>query len=302
METVEFAIAYCKANTEWIYEDVLNNIPNKIRVKITIISKCGNEADLPNFAEDPRVAQFDIIKLPNVGGCDYAYAHFINKYIETATQEDAASSVIVFMKDTPRAKKHNQSGFRSVREMLKIASDGEFICGIKTDCGFSMYHDTRTLDSFVLESYTRRQDRKRSVKKKDTKDTPSPDFNPFGYKHLGDFHKRALNWTFPNEHVTEVCYGGTFAVPANRIMELAKEPAARQVMMNLEEILTRNVATSIEEHYIERTWAGLLANPLGEKDTDIILDLKESIYINTKRGIVGMIKIRNKTWCKWRFW
>lgn len=66
--------------------------------------------------------------------------------------------------------------------------------------------------------------------------------------------------------MTEVCYGGTFAVPAYRIMELAKEPSVRKVVMDLEEILlTRNVASSVEEHFIERTWAELFANPLGGK-------------------------------------
>ena len=67
-------------------------------------------------------------------------------------------------------------------------------------------------------------------------DIPSSEFNnPSNFSNLWDFHKRALSWTcFQNEKVTEVCYGGTFAVPAYRIIEVAKEPTVRQVMINLE--------------------------------------------------------------------
>jgi hypothetical protein len=45
--------------------------------------------------------------------------------------------------------------------------------------------------------------------------------------------------------VTEVYYGGIFAVPAYVIMEVAKEPAVRQVMINLEKIMTRSVTTTL---------------------------------------------------------
>jgi hypothetical protein len=99
---------------------------------------------------------------------------------------------------------------------------------------------------FVIGSYVRVTDQTRGAKQDNSS------FNP--------------QLKFPNEHVTEVCYGGTFAVPAYRIMELAKEPSVRKVVMDLEEILlTRNVASSVEEHFIERTWAELFANPLGGK-------------------------------------
>ena len=268
----------------WVYDDVLKQIEmtnnNSIKIKMTIISKCGKEAGLPKFGDDPRVAEFVIMILPNVGGCDYAYAHFINHYVETATPEDAASSVIMFIKDTPRTKKHfhfgRHAGFRPVTEMLEIASGGGFICGIKPMCRISTFHDTAVLYSFIIGSYMRQTEQKRLGLGKNDKQDIKPEFNPNGYSNLRDFHERALNWTFPNEHVTQVCYGGAFAVPASRIITLAKEPRTRQVMMNFEEILSRNVTTSIEEHFTERTWAGLLANPLEKEDTDIILGMKHT--------------------------
>jgi hypothetical protein len=66
--------------------------------------------------------------------------------METATQEDAASSVIVFIKDTPRIRENfhfpHHSGYRSAKDMLEIAECGDFICGIETECGISTFHDT----------------------------------------------------------------------------------------------------------------------------------------------------------------
>jgi hypothetical protein len=174
--------------------------------------------------------------------------------------------------------------------MLEIASAGEYVCGIKTERGISTFHDTSSLYRFVIHTYVRISDRTQGAKKGISK------FNPFGYSHLRDFHKRALNWTFPNENVTEVCYGGTFALPAYRIMELAKDPAVRNVVMNLEEILlTRNVTSSVEEHFIERLWAGILANPLGKRNTDIILDMKQDILFRQGNVAGAVMGVWNKT-------
>jgi len=264
----------------------MKKISKDIKFKVTILSKCGNEKDLPAFAKHPRVIQYSIVKLPNVGGCDYAYAHFINNYIETATPEDAESSVIMFIKDTPRTKNYFHFGqherYRTIKEMMQIVSGGEFICGIKPQCKISNFHDTGVLYEFIIGSYVRKMDRTIGYRDADTQ----VGFNPYGYSNLRDFHERALNWTFPNEQVTEVCYGGTFAVPAWRIIFLAKEPRVRQVMMNLEDILSRNNTTSIEEHFTERTWGGLLANPLEKEDTAIILDMKEGVF-RSKNGEMG---------------
>ena len=302
IKTVELVIAYCKADTKWIFDDVLKKIPKGIEVNMTIISKCGNEKKLPKFAKDSRVKQFEIMTLPNVGGCDYAYAHFINHYVETATAEDAASSVIMFIKDTPRTMEYfhfiQHERYRTVKEMLAIASGGEFICGIKPHCRISTFHDTGALYRFVLGSYVRKTERTLTGNGNGNgngqKDTQIG-FNPYGYSSLLDFHQRALNWTFPNENVTEVCYGGTFAVPASRIMSLAKEPVVRQVMVNLEEILSRNATTTIEEHFSERTWAGLLANPLEKEDTDAILAMKGGIYRRTGSVMGPLMGLWNKT-------
>ena len=129
---------------------------------------------------------------------------------------------------------------------------------------------------FVIGSYVRVTDQTRGAKQDNSS------FNP--------------QLKFPNEHVTEVCYGGTFAVPAYRIMELAKEPSVRKVVMDLEEILlTRNVTSSVEEHFIKRLWAGVLANPLGKRNTDIILDMKQDILFRQGNVAGAVMGVWNKT-------
>ena len=155
IHTVEFVVAYCNTDLSWMIRGVLHQIPKTITtIRITVLSKCGQDksAYLPIFQiYDHRVVNVDVENLSNVGGCDYAYAHFINRYIETHTRtlEDAenintnddadpSSSVILFIKDTPRSRRFlhmpRHERFRSVSEMIHAASKGNFICGAKLDC------------------------------------------------------------------------------------------------------------------------------------------------------------------------
>jgi len=303
IKTIELVIAYCRANLTWIYSTVLNAIPNQKEstVKITLLSKCGEEANLPQFIDDHRIKDVNLMKLPNVGGCDYAYAHFINYYISKANLVDADSSLILFIKDTPRTTENfhfpHHSSYRTVSEMIKIASAGEFSCGIKTACDTSPYHDTKILNSFDIPKYVRISDKNNGVAK-----DSMINFNVHGYKHLQNFHKRALNWQFPNNNLTQVCYGGTFAVPASRIIFLSNDPNERHTFKLIEENLARtDTASSVEEHYIERTWAGILANSLNEKDVALVRGMQR----NTKDSLVlrhgsiwGALLGQNNLTCK----
>jgi hypothetical protein len=282
VQTIEVAIAYCSSDLNLIYDSVLSQVPNqkKATVKIIVLSKCGNEADVPNFIEDPRVKQIDVIPLPNVGGCEYAYAYFVNRYVAKTTTEEAASSVVLFMEDTPRTMENFRllpvyKGYRSVAEMLRIASGDEFACGVTPDCAHSAFHDTSTLYEFWIGDYTRTFLQKEHGGMQDNQL-----LNPFRYKNLREWHEKALNWIFPNENVTAVCYAGTFMVAAWRIMNLSQQPRERRVMEALEKELARNVSTSIEEHFTERTWAGFFSVPLEKEHTDMILDIKTAIMHN----------------------
>jgi len=315
-KTIELVIAYCGANLTWIYEDVLQQIVSTTEldstVKMTILSKCGNEADLPRFIDDYRVSDVTLIKLPNVGGCDYAYAHFLNIYTSkdtTTTPSDAESSLILFLKDSRRSMESmvgNKASFplhsrhRSVSEMIDIASRGggrRFICGAKFQCDVSPFHDTAKLNLFRIGKYVRTTDLK-----KGSKAEHAVDFNSNRYHTVGDFHRHALNWTFPNRNLTEVCYGGVFAVPASNLVFLSSSSSSRSpnnerrrhdVLKRIEDILGRNVSISIEEHFMERTWAGLLTPPLNDEEVSLIRGLQEkkgSGVSNLKTSVYGALR------------
>ena len=147
--------------------------------------------------------------------------------------------------------------------MIYYAAQGEFICGIKTKCQTSVFHDSIIMKKFTLPAYKRHGDKSLS----------GEDFNASKYKNLNDFMKRELNWKLPNEELTEVCYGGTFAVPASRLFA---DPILEKDLKHFEQILLDGPPMSIVEHFAERLWAPFLANPLNEKDTATVLDLRES--------------------------
>eukprot|EP00555_Chaetoceros_dichaeta_P009271 CAMPEP_0198261634 /NCGR_PEP_ID=MMETSP1447-20131203/10320_1 /TAXON_ID=420782 /ORGANISM="Chaetoceros dichaeta, Strain CCMP1751" /LENGTH=446 /DNA_ID=CAMNT_0043949615 /DNA_START=99 /DNA_END=1439 /DNA_ORIENTATION=+ len=293
IKTIELVIAYCSANLTWIYEHVLQQISKEkgITVRMTILSKCGKDADLPQFINNPLVTNVDLIKLPNVGGCDYAYAHFINNYISKANPSEADSSLIIFMKDAERIKHlwelpPYKIAFRNVTEIMEVGLRGKFICGSKFLCNASPYHNINFLRRFIINYHVRASDRKKDIKKEN-----GSDFNHYQYANIADFHKRALNWAYPNKKMTEVCYGGVFAVPASRILFLSNQPKEGRVLKLIEEHLTRN-DTSIEEHFIERTWAGLLAQPLNGEEIALLFSMRNPImpeFIPPSAGVTGAL-------------
>mmetsp|Transcript_5197 Transcript_5197/g.7917 ORF Transcript_5197/g.7917 Transcript_5197/m.7917 type:complete len:422 (-) Transcript_5197:156-1421(-) len=286
VDTVEIAIAYCHADLSWMAQGVLHQIPSTVaNIKITVLSKCGHERDVPKFHRmDSRVAEadFNVVPLANVGGCDYAYAYYLNHYIgdNTKKRNVEESSVILFIKDTPRIRNKlhmtYHERYRSIRDMIQIAFYYGFSCGAKLNCDVSPFHDTATLYDFRKESYVRVSD---VVEKGASRDNAiQPGFNTANYANLRDFHLRALNWTFPKEDgLTEGCYGGTFAVSASRIMELSHDPRVRRAMRMLEDHLQRNATTTIEEHFAERTWAGLFAYPLSLEHMHVVQGMGKTV-------------------------
>ncbi len=309
IDTVEIAIAYCNADMSWMFQDILRQIPNTItKIKITVLSKCGNEKDVPRFQDvDDRVSKTDVnvISLANVGGCDYAYAHFLNRYIDrniskngTKTKNAVDSSVILFIKDTPRNRSNlhmpHHERYRSVNEMIQIASTSRgFSCGAKTSCEVSPFHDTATLYNFTKANYVRNAE----IQKGASRDVVQPEFNTANYTNLRDFHMRALDWTFPNvDGVTESCYGGTFTASASKVMELSTDPKVRRAMTSLEDNLQRNTTTTIEEHFAERTWAGLLANPLSDGETHTVQGIGKKM-VKDKGQIFGALKADKYATC-----
>ena len=68
-------------------------------------------------------------------------------------------------------------------------------------------------------------------------------------------------------------------IPASRLVSLQIDEL--RVMKQLEEELGREskAATTLEEHFAERTWEGLFSYPLSKNQTSELLDTKSNIYI-----------------------
>jgi hypothetical protein len=307
VQKIEIVLAYCKSDISWLADELVHYVQSYRResdnndndhdhdndvpeLKITILSKCGNTNSIPDFANDINKqlsldlgeiptsnsetvesnkihvkVDVEIVNLVNKGGCDLAYLHYINRYIMEHTAASAANTIIVFLKDSPRTNKslHQSGGWRTVPDMIDYAARGEFICGIKTSCQKSVFHDSVIMKKYTIPLYVRHGDASLS----------GEDFNVAKYKNLKDFMNRELNWNLPNEELTEVCYGGTFAVPASRLFA---HPILEKDLKHFEQILLDGPQMSIVEHFAERLWAAFLANPLNEKDTATVIELRES--------------------------
>jgi len=306
VNTLEIAVAYCKADITWLTDIITHELymnsykfnPRIQKVTLTILSKCGNHVSIAAFLQHtltfPNLdtgstrtrtgiqVQVRIDELPNKGGCDLAFIHFINEYIKRETIDTASSSTILFLKDTPRTKKncHQKGRYRTIQEMIQYTSSSAsasasasqqhaqsgFICGVKPSCGRSAYHDTSVLKTFAKNGYKRHGDGMVAV--------GADNFNPANYISLDNFITREFQWTFPNDAVTEVCYGGTFGIAASRLFagaDAGVNAGREKDFRRLEEILREGPAMSVVEHFTERLWASFLAKPLNPFDTEVVL-------------------------------
>ena len=167
-------------------------MPNKL------VHMLHYEDSIPDFAQDMNKVlgatyivsrtvdvQVEIITLVNKGGCDMAHMHYINQYIEKNTAASAENSVVLFLKDSPRTKQflHASLRWRKISEMIFYASRGEFICGIKSRCHTSVFHDSDVLKKYILTNYIRTGDQIAT----------GEDFNASKYKDLGDFVQKELD-------------------------------------------------------------------------------------------------------------
>ena len=92
-QRIEICVAYCHADLRWLREAVANEFPQQVEINLTIMSKCNNEADIVDFGGLGNV-KVEVIQLPNKGGCDLAYVHFITRYLsrEAPLQSSAPAS------------------------------------------------------------------------------------------------------------------------------------------------------------------------------------------------------------------
>jgi hypothetical protein len=275
VQRIHVVVSHCENSLAWL-EDFTRDFRDRI-LRYTIISKCGKNVDKIDQALVPTK-----IQLPNVGGCDHSFAHWL------ATQENIDlmdSDIVIFLKDSDRveANIHQPGAYRSLADMLRISSQTGFSCGmeptkpgwkIKHPTLLSAYHDTDALQTFVLNKYSRWKPGMNETEK--TNEFKSK------YKNLGDYHHR-LNMKIP-PNITQVCYGGSFAV---RIANVRKHPV--DFWARLEQSLSRG--DNIEEgHFVERTWAALLATPLTNSSYIDSLRKFSSSILRRKGSIMGALQ------------
>jgi len=293
IKNVEIVVAYCKNDLTWMDDTIINVIPPQSNIKLSFVSKCGQEANIPQFDKTYNNVELNVIKIENVGGCDNAYAHFINLFLENIKAErdkgihhhDLASTIILFLKDTPRtrnANPHNEyhRPYTPFNAMLATVSNGEFACGLRNPCRKSPYNIVKQLQHFTMRDYVRHgerteEDEEKMSHKNDGNLTledelVNPNFNDLSYGNLGVFHKKVLKWNFPT-NITKVCYGGSFAIPATRLFHPTFDDG--MIFQRIEKVTTRNENT-LEEHFIERTWAGLFDKALTDEEISIINNIR----------------------------
>lgn len=165
--------------------------------------------------------------------------------------------------------------------MIQLALRGTFACGLALTPDFSEYHDVHTLNMFQKSRYARRGDKLHVSKGRE--------FNPHGYTNLGDFYSKALQWSFPRQDYTLVCYGGTFAVSQHRLLSLFRDETFTKVMKSIESALHES-NMSVTEHFVERTWAGLLSEPLTDEDASFLQSTMTGI-LKDRKGVYGALFI-----------
>ena len=254
IKNVHLVVSHCE-NSLLSVMNFANESQNE-NIRVTVISKCGNE--IKGLTNSVKIS--NTLRVPNVGGCDHSFAHFLNIYSREGLSSLllTTSDVIVFLKDTDRSVSsiHQPAVYRSLNEMLRIVSKEGFACGMEPTAHpwyasgpslVSAYHVTSILQTFDLGEYSRWNS---VVVNGNTKN----DKFRSKFRNLGDFH-RYLQMSISDD-VVQVCYGGSFAVSVKNIQRIPNSLWGR-----LEHVLSRG--DNIEEgHFAERTWAALLATPL----------------------------------------
>ena len=280
VQRIEICVAYCHADLGWIRDAIENELPQGAAIHLTIVSKCNNEVDISDFGGLDNV-RVEILQLPNKGGCDLAHVHFIARYLrrEAPLESSAPASsttLLLFLKDSPDDRTDGR--VRSVNELVRLASQrDDFVCALELKCWMSAYHDVKTLGRFIANSYRR------------TGGGPKVEgaqFNPAGYRDLSDFVDRELNWTFPNDEAVQVCYGGQFATTESRLFN-GDRATMKILFSRLEQLLMESPAVmNAVEHFAERLWAGILAEPLPPSQVKEILALK-GFVLDQQGGHMG---------------
>ena len=256
---ISIVISFCSENLNW-----LTDFAGGYKIhKITILSKCNL-----TWKHDALPEDVIFIDLPNVGRCDHSYAYWMANMYEPHTHKD---EVIFFLKDNIGVRRPARA--RSIDSMIRSTNEVGFACFEEPMEGFSVFHETSTLQTFELSGYSRLE-----------RDSGTSFKNP-AFKTLRDYDK-TLNISLPMP-LTPVCYGGNFAVRGSQISKKSKD-----FWQNLEYALTR--ADNIEEgHFQERSWAGILTKPLDAGVARMVLREGEVRMLPPFSGTLSIMERHN---------
>lgn len=283
-DSVTFVISHCSmSDFRWI-EDFIGDTIERSKIKnVEILSKCKKKV----FKTPPEAK---VTRLLNVGRSDHSYAFYMDHIYDP---NNLSNDAFVFMKDT-REKVHQPLSLRSLKDMLRLTHKRGFACGYaryvvedakKDYYGFSIseFHHTTALLDFTMFEY--------AVRSKDFQESIGEGRYEFvsDYANLKAFMKD-VNYSFP-QRLTPVCYGGMFATTRRAIQRQPKE-----LWEKLEDSLARG--SIIEEGYfMERSWAGLLADPLPDYQLRA-LERHAFGKMNEIGTIVGALKGQVSIWDK----
>lgn len=256
---ISIVVSHCKGDLSWMKGYVLGLDPKSIYV----VSKCGHP---PRGKSVPEGKNVKVLELPNVGRVDHTMALAMQRFTRHSDKPKNDKEILVFLKDNVDI--HQLCRRRSLYEMIGIAAKTGFACFQEPSDGLSLYHRTDILSLLNMTHYAGvpKYDRKGNKILNDSTGFKSK------YVNMGGWLKD-MGITLPSP-VTAVCYGGMYAVTADRVHAVGHE-----VWSRIEESLSR--ADNIEEgHFAERTWAGLLSLPLQKSIGDKLLKKADSIYFH----------------------
>ena len=286
---VHLVVSHCNKNLGWLPAYV-----NMTTFEtITIISKCGL---LPTPTYGART-----VTLPNLGGCDHTYAWWmLNVALADGGRLDD-DDLVLFMKDSHHVRSMGAPSFALALANItfQAANANGFACAVRPGLrasqqargselpprnirwqgtSISAFAQTAALDEFSMGHYNRAG----------VANVPTDlDAQPFksSHKNLGAWRRHVgMRWTSP---VVSVCFGGMFAAKVKNIK------SHRHALQQALDSLSR--ANNLEEgHFMERSWAALLQEPLSPEDVTIVTKYTTS---PTTIGLLPHLKMMVYTDC-----
>jgi hypothetical protein len=279
IKEVDVVVSLCTHDLTWLQEYIegLRSLGAPVR-NVTIYSKCGAVAPVAH----PLIEWSQtVVELPNVGRCDHTYAyHMAEKFWDLA---DAT----IFIKDSydPNSPQADRvaGGLDAPRKVdytwEHLKRDGvTCLYDSGASHGASVWHETQPLSQWKLAGYSADQLAQRlrgnaeaHSEGDDASQAPVSDGQTAFSKQqqqqfqssvrpLGAWLKQTMGIDLAERTLWPVCYGGLFGATKKTIHR-----TSRTSWEQMRDSLTRG--DNIEEgHYAERSWLGLLSQPLTESN------------------------------------